>query len=137
MTFKCIFWRWPLSNTSLEPGIDRALIARIVEAFYIKVRKDPVLGPIFEARIRDWPAHLNLLERFWASVILRSGEYKGAPHAVHVAIPGLNEFHFERWLDIFGDTLEALCTAEQALAFRQRASRIARSLLAARLVQQH
>ena len=39
-------------------GIDEAMIERLVHGFYAKVRADAVLGPIFEARIRDWAPHL-------------------------------------------------------------------------------
>ena len=39
-------------------GITEAMIERLVRAFYAKVRADAVLGPIFEARIRDWEPHL-------------------------------------------------------------------------------
>jgi len=122
-------------TTPDDDDIDRPLIAKVVSNFYSGVRCDPVLGPIFEARIKDWPAHLALLERFWTSVILRSGEYKGTPHAVHMALPGLTEEHFDRWLEIFGATVDAECTPSQSLAFRQRAQRIALSLQAAVLAQ--
>ena len=39
-------------------GIDEAMIERLVHGFYVKVRADTVLGPIFEARITDWEPHL-------------------------------------------------------------------------------
>jgi len=34
-------------------GITEAMIERLVHAFYAKVRSDPVLAPVFEARIAD------------------------------------------------------------------------------------
>jgi len=33
-------------------------IARLVPAFYTRVREDAVLGPIFDGAIEDWP-HLS------------------------------------------------------------------------------
>lgn len=116
-------------------AIDKFLIARVVERFYDRVRSDSILGPIFEDRIHDWPRHLALLERFWASVMLRTGEYKGTPLMAHMALPGLTAEHFDHWLMLFGETVDAECTAPQAAAFRFRASRIAQSLQMAVLPQ--
>ena len=39
-------------------GITEAMIERLVHGFYAKVRADAVLGPIFDARIKDWEPHL-------------------------------------------------------------------------------
>ena len=36
-------------------GLDDEVLRELVHAFYGKIRKDPVLGPIFAARIDDWP----------------------------------------------------------------------------------
>ena len=38
-----------------ETGIDAAMIERLVDEFYRRVRADAVLGPLFESRIVDWP----------------------------------------------------------------------------------
>ena len=40
-------------------GIDEAMIERLVRRFYEAVREDPLLAPIFAARIRDWEPHLQ------------------------------------------------------------------------------
>jgi len=40
-------------------GIDEALIDRLVRGFYMKVRADELIGPVFEARIADWEPHLK------------------------------------------------------------------------------
>ena len=39
-------------------NISEAMIRKLVEAFYAKVRTDAVLGPVFEAKIHDWNEHL-------------------------------------------------------------------------------
>ena len=38
--------------------IDESLIMKLLRAFYAKVRVDPLIGPIFNARIQDWEHHL-------------------------------------------------------------------------------
>ena len=103
-------------------------IARFVRAFYAKVRKDELIGPIFNARIEDWEHHLSLLTDFWSSILRGSGRYSGTPMQKHVALEELKPEFFERWLGLFRETL-----AEQPnAAMRERASgaaqRIAQSL---------
>jgi hypothetical protein len=69
-------------------GIDEAMIERLVRGFYAKVRADAVLGPIFEARIRDWEPHLSQMCAFWSSVALMTGRYHGTPMAKASAAAG-------------------------------------------------
>ena len=45
-------------------------IAMLVDRFYAKVRSDERLGPVFNAAIGDWPAHLAKLSDFWSSAML-------------------------------------------------------------------
>lgn len=61
-------------------GIDRPLIGQVVRTFYDLVRRDTVLGPIFNPRVEVWPAHEAKIVRFWSSVLLMSGEYHGKPY---------------------------------------------------------
>ena len=46
---------------------NRADVFLLVTQFYTKVRKDEILGPIFNNAINDWPEHLNRLTDFWES----------------------------------------------------------------------
>jgi hemoglobin len=108
-------------------AIDEALIREVVVAFYLKVRSDSDLGPVFETRVHDWPEHLRKLTDFWSSVLLLSGQYKGTPLQNHLAIPKLTEAHFQQWLTLFRSTLDELCTPDQTALFMSRAERIATS----------
>jgi hypothetical protein len=58
-------------------GITEAMIERLVRGFYAKVRSDPALAPIFDARIQNWEPHLQQMCAFWSSVTLMSGRYHG------------------------------------------------------------
>ena len=40
-------------------------VGRLVRTFYARVRKDEVLGPIFNGIITDWETHLEKLTDFW------------------------------------------------------------------------
>ncbi len=113
-------------------GIDAAFIDHIVEAFYAKIREDDLLGPIFAERISDWPPHLARMKEFWRSVLHNSGEFSGNPMLKHLAIPGLHLEHFERWLNLFYETLrEAESHPAATELVGSRARMIADSLLTA------
>lgn len=66
--------------------------------------------------------------RFWSSVMLRTGAYKGNPLAVHLNVPGITPELFGRWLELFEETARELCPREIAEAFSAKARSIAESL---------
>jgi hemoglobin len=108
-------------------GIDEALIERLVRDFYARVRADAVLGPIFEARIKDWEPHLARMCAFWSSVALMTGRYHGTPMARHLPLP-VDGGHFDRWLALFEETAREICPGDAEALFVERARRIAQSL---------
>jgi hemoglobin len=104
-------------------------IARIVPAFYARVRADPMLGPIFNGAIEDWPGHLGKLEAFWSSVMLTSGRYKGQPVPAHLRhADKITSAHFGRWLELWRETTDRELAPEGAAAMQEKAARIAESL---------
>ncbi len=110
-----------------EPPVGEADIALLVDRFYAKVRRDPLIGPLFEEAVEDWDAHLATLRSFWSSVMLTSGRYKGNPMAAHTRHPIRPEF-FDRWLALFGETADEVVGGDRAILFRNKADRIAESL---------
>ena len=110
-----------------KTGITEAMIERLVRGFYVKVRTDALLAPIFEARIRDWEPHLAQMCAFWSSVALMSGRYHGTPMVKHLPLP-VDAAHFDRWLALFEQTAREICSPEAAAHFVERARRIAASL---------
>lgn len=104
------------------------LVAELVHRFYATVRKDAVLGPIFEAKLAGrWDHHLSKMIDFWSSVTMQTGTYFGKPHVAHSGL-GLTTGHFSRWLDLFDATVDVCCTGYAADLFHDRARRIADSL---------
>ena len=104
-------------------------IRRLVDAFYVKVRADPELAPIFARAIPgDWQPHLTKMYAFWSSVMLTTGRYKGNPVARHLVIPDMKPELFERWLTLFDATSSELFDDATSEAFRIKAERIAESL---------
>ena len=115
------------SEIMAQTGIDEAMIERLVRTFYGRVRLDPLIGPIFAARVADWEHHIAKLCAFWSSVALMSGRYHGQPMQKHVGLPIGGE-HFDRWLSLFEATAMELCPVAAAAHFIERARRIAESL---------
>jgi hemoglobin len=119
-----------------EIGVDAAYIDHFVETFYGKIQHDALLGPIFNARVRDWPAHLARMKGFWRSVLHNSGEFAGNPMLKHVVIPGLDAGHFGQWLELFYQTLRDAEGDPAATALvGGRARMIADSLLTGYVMQ--
>jgi hemoglobin len=110
-----------------ETGLDEAMIGRVVEAFYGRVRADPLLAPVFAARVADWGPHLERMRRFWNSVALLEGGYLGKPMDKHRHLP-VESPHFGRWLELFGQTAGEVCPPAAAALLQDHAARIARSL---------
>ncbi len=110
-------------------GVTREMIAAVVDDFYATCRADPTVGPIFNARIHDWDTHLATIRGFWASALLRTGEYAGRPLHAHLAIPGLEPRHFSVWLRLFRETLQRHCSPQAEAAFMDAAGMMARHMM--------
>jgi hemoglobin len=110
-----------------SPILDEAALPGLVDRFYARVRQDPEIGPVFNAAIEDWDVHLEKLAAFWSSVMLTTGRYKGNPFAAHLKHP-LTPAMFERWLALWGETVDEMFAPEIAVQFRAKAQRIAESL---------
>ena len=108
-------------------GIDEAMIDRLVETFYAKVRDDALIGPIFAGRVQDWAPHLAQMKLFWSSVARSTGVYQGRPMPKHLPLP-IDATHFDRWLGLFEATAAEVCPPVAAAHFVERARRIAESL---------
>lgn len=103
------------------------MVRDLVHTFYARVRKEPVIGPIFEAKLAGkWDEHLAKLVDFWSGMALRTDAYKGRPFPPHVPL-GLAPEHFERWLGLFRQTVGDVCPPAAAAFFIDRAERIADS----------
>ena len=79
----------------------------LVDQFYNVVQQDSMIGPIFNVRLSGrWEMHHQKLYRFWHTVLLRRPDYFGNPVPIHFGM-NIDEHHFERWLIIWNETIEA------------------------------
>lgn len=110
---------------------DDSLTVLLIE-FYAAARLDPLLGPLFQTMVGDgdeeWAAHLRRVHDFWSSVTMGTGRYGGRPMQVHAGILGLDAMHFQRWLDLFGQTTDRLFTPPAAAFLRDKAARMGEAL---------
>jgi hemoglobin len=101
----------------------------LIPAFYARVRRDPLIGPVFEAAVEDWDEHLHKLIAFWSSVMLGSGRYRGNPMMAHLRQrPNMTPEMFDRWLALWAEETREQLPEPMAAALQQKANRIGESL---------
>lgn len=103
-------------------------IDRVMASFYHRIRRHPVLGPIFTAHIGTddalWRAHEDKIGHFWKNAILREGGYEGRPMMVHRNGKDILPEHFPQWLALFDDTAQAILPPETAAPWSAMAHRL-------------
>lgn len=104
---------------------DKADIKIFVDAFYKKVRIDPMIGPVFAARIPNnhWSPHLERMYSFWHTILFGVSDYRGNPFAKHEQLP-IQARHFERWIRLLTETIDALFVGVKAEEVKMRAAKI-------------
>lgn len=114
----------------MERNIEhRKDIELMVNEFYQKVRKDNLLGGIFNGVIKErWPEHLEKMYRFWETVLLDEHSYYGSPFVPHAKLPVEKE-HFDRWLDLFNSTVDEHFTGAKAEQAKWQGQRMAEMFL--------
>ncbi|HEY6531845.1 MAG TPA: group III truncated hemoglobin [Acidimicrobiales bacterium] len=124
-----------LDETPATPGLpdlgSEADIEVLVRAFYRQAAVDDVLGPVFAAADVDWAEHIPKVTAFWNWQLLGGRRYDGRPLRAHERVNGLvpfTEAHYERWLELFGDTLRENWSGPVADTAERRAERMARSM---------
>jgi len=104
-------------------------IRLLVDTFYSKIRKDELLGAIFDAKIQDkWNEHLQKMYTFWQTLLLDEHTYFGRPFPPHAELP-IEKKHFDRWIFLFFQTVDELFEGEKANEIKWRADRMAKLFL--------
>ena len=88
-------------------------IAALVEEFYARARRDPLIGPVFNSAVLEWDKHLETIRAFWSNVLLGTHRYTGNPFGAHLHLTLKVEF-FDRWLELFRQTATELLPPDQA-----------------------
>lgn len=103
-------------------------IRQLVDSFYGKVRKDPIIGKLFNDKIQDWDTHLEKMYRFWQTVLLNDHTYQGSPFALHAPLP-IEKSHFDRWILLWNETVDNHFTRKIAEEAKWRGDKMAAMFL--------
>jgi hemoglobin len=93
-------------------------ITLLVDNFYGKVLQDSLLKPFFAGL--DFQAHKPKMIDFWSFVLLSEGGYRTDVTAKHMHMP-LKKEHFDRWIELFNETVGQLFEGEKAQLAKERA----------------
>lgn len=103
-------------------------IQQLVDTFYKNIQKDGLIGVIFMGAIKDWPPHLEKMYRFWETILLHQYTYKGSPFPLHASMP-LEQHHFNRWMEIWEQTIDDLFVGDKAIEAKDRGKKMATMFL--------
>jgi hemoglobin len=111
--------------------VDRDDIEVLVRNFYRDAAMDDVLGPVFEAAHVNWNAHIATLIDFWAWQLLGEPGFGGQPlrahEPVHARTP-LSHSHYERWVELFCDTIDTSFQGSHAEIAKGRGRKMAAAM---------
>ena len=109
---------------------NREDIEILVQKFYKKLVKDDLIGFFFTdiAKI-DLSRHLPKMYDFWESILLGNPVYDGFPMSKHFPlndVVAMEEKHFNRWLQVWEETVHENFAGENAETAITRSLNIAR-----------
>ncbi len=101
----------------------------LVDGFYDKIKNDNLLGFIFnEIANVNWEKHLSRMYGFWEMLLFSKAGYEGQPLMPHLAINqqyALSVAHFDRWIQLFTETVDEYFEGEIANEAKIKAKNIA------------
>jgi hemoglobin len=114
----------------MKPDIStRANIELMIDSFYTRVKADDVIGYIFNDMVQlSWQVHIPIMYNFWETILLGVANYKGNPMGPHIHLDKketLKPEHFERWLELWHQTIDELFEGEKATEAKTRARHMA------------
>lgn len=120
----------PFRHRAKEAGVTEAMIRDVIAAFYERVRRDALLGPVFEAAIGDtWEPHLEKISQFWLTTTRLGGRYDGRDFMpTHRKLTTVGSVHMDRWLSLFRQVLDERCPPAAADALHDIATRMGDSI---------
>lgn len=75
-------------------------LVKLLKHFYADVRQHEVIGPIFNAKIDNWPPHIEKIADFWSGLTGGPRSYAGGMPWKHMSL-GIGPEHFEAWLGLW------------------------------------
>ncbi|MGB0861551.1 MAG: group III truncated hemoglobin [Saprospiraceae bacterium] len=107
-------------------------VSILVDTFYAKIRKDELLGNIFNSHIPEdkWGEHLQKLTDFWETNLFGIPKFKGNPSQKHIDVDrnlehSIEKNHFDHWLELWFETVDELYNGLRAERAKDAAQRMA------------
>lgn len=104
----------------------------LMEHFYAQAFHDEVIGKYFtDVHQLNLETHIPRFVAFWETSVLEQGGYKGNMMEAHLPLHEKAPFeaaHFERWLTLFRNTVDAHFAGTNAEKMKQRAWQMAVAL---------
>ncbi|ODR95009.1 hypothetical protein AUC70_04445 [Methyloceanibacter stevinii] len=118
-----------IGGDARKPRVTAEEVARLVDGFYAKVRRDPQLEYVIDSAIvGDWAGHLARMRAFWAAAISPQGDKYETLVGAHLRFDGMDRRLLTRWIALFDETCSELFDEPLAAAFSMKATRIAERL---------
>lgn len=120
----------PFRDRAKESGLTAQLVRDVVIRFYDEIRRDGVLGPIFEDAIGDhWDEHIERIIQFWLTATRLDRGYNGRNFMpAHLKHRSIHAEHLPRWLGLFRQTAAEQCSPDSASFLIDIAERMAETL---------
>lgn len=108
---------------------NRVDVEKFVNAFFKKLMNDEEFSYIFsEIAGIKLLSHLDAQYDFWESAIFQNSKYKEDILMIHLELHfkyKLNQNHFNRWLNLFNETVDELFDGNNASKAKEKALSIA------------
>jgi hemoglobin len=111
-------------------ALNEALLRRVIEEFYTRVRADPELGPVFNPILEGrWEPHIEKIMSFWMTATRLGSGYKGRDFMpAHLRHDTVRAEQLPQWLNLFGATARELCAPDDAEALIRIAQQMAENM---------
>ena len=111
---------------------DKNDVALLIDLFYKKAIPDLVIGHFFTSVIQvSWSIHIPVIISFWNGILFGNSEYDGNIMLKHIKLDRLYNLepgHFERWLQLWKETINENFNGPKAEEAISRANSIAKTM---------
>ena len=112
---------------------NRADIEKLVNHFYLKVKKDQSIGYFFNKMEQsDWDKLMIKMTSFWENILFASGDYEGNPMMKHEElnkIELIDRDKFHQWNQIFEESVDELFEGNKAIEIKNRGLNISAAII--------
>lgn len=106
-----------------------AEVLELVKSFYRRVLEDELIGHFFTSAVQlDFEVHIPKIASFWSGILFGNSKYTGnvmQPHIHLNHIMKIEKHHFDRWLQLWEETVVSQYDGPKAAEAANRAKTIA------------